>query len=111
MGIEAVTEANRGDFLVKLKPKRDRGIDEVISEVRDQVTKAYPQLDIEFPQVLQDQIGDLTSSPEPNGDRKLFSPDPALLKKWGPKIADRVRKVPGVADLKDGIENTISVPP
>jgi CzcA family heavy metal efflux pump len=109
LGLEAVTEANRGDFLVKLKPQRDRGIDEVISEVRDKVTKAYPQLDIEFPQVLQDQIGDLTSSPEPM-EIKLFSPDPNLLKKWGPKVADQVKKVPGVADLKDGIENTISGP-
>jgi len=109
LGLEAVTEANRGDFLVKLKPKRDRGIDEVISEVRDKVTKAYPQLDIEFPQVLQDQIGDLTSSPEPM-EIKLFSPDPDLLKKWGPKVAEQVKKVPGVADLKDGIENTISGP-
>jgi CzcA family heavy metal efflux pump len=109
LGLEAVTEANRGDFLVKLKPKRDRGIDEVISEVRDKVTKAYPQLDIEFPQVLQDQIGDLTSSPEPM-EIKLFSPDPVLLAKWGPKVADTVKKVPGVADLKDGIENTISGP-
>jgi len=109
LGLQAVTEANTGDFLIKLKPKRDRGIDEIISELRDKVGKAYPQLDVEFVQVLQDQIGDLTSSPEPM-EIKLFSPDPALLKKWGPKIAERVKKIPGVADLKDGIEDSISGP-
>ncbi len=109
LGLQAVTEANRGDFLVKLKDKRDRGIEEIISEIREKVSKAYPQLDIEFPQVLQDQIGDLTSSPEPI-EIKLFSPDPVLLKKWGPKIAERIKKVPMVADVKDGIENTISGP-
>ncbi len=109
LGLQAVTEANRGDFLVKLKEKRDRGIDEVIDEVRGKVSKAYPQLDIEFPQVLQDQIGDLTSSPEPI-EIKLFSPDPALLAKWGPKVAERIKKIPMVADVKDGIENTISGP-
>ncbi len=109
LGLLAVTEANNGDFLIKLKDKRDRGSDEIISELRDKIGKAYPQLDIEFAQVLQDQIGDLTSSPEPM-EIKLFSPDPALLAKWGPKVADTVKKVQGVADLKDGIENTISGP-
>ncbi|HEU5021280.1 MAG TPA: efflux RND transporter permease subunit [Bryobacteraceae bacterium] len=109
LGLEAVTEANRGDFLVKLKGKRDRGIDEVIDDIREKVSKAYPQLDIEFPQVLQDQIGDLTNSPEPI-EIKLFSPDPKLLAEWGPKIADRIKTIPMVADVKDGIENTISGP-
>jgi hypothetical protein len=28
LGLAAVTEANRGDFAVKLKSKRDRGVDE-----------------------------------------------------------------------------------
>ncbi len=109
LGLQAVTEANTGDFLVKLKDKRDRGIDEIISELREKVGKAYPQLDIEFVQVLQDQIGDLTSSPEPI-EIKLFSSDPKLLAKWGPKIAERIKKVPMVADVKDGLENTISGP-
>ncbi len=109
LGLFAVTEANRGDFLIKLKAKRDRGVDEIISELRAKINKDYPQLDIEFPQVLQDMIGDLTSSPEPI-EIKLFSPDPDVLKKWGPKVGDRIRKIQGVADVKNGIENTISGP-
>ena len=32
LGLAAVTEANRGDIAVKLKSKRDRSVDEVISE-------------------------------------------------------------------------------
>jgi multidrug efflux pump subunit AcrB len=66
-------------------------------------------LDVEFPQVLQDMIGDLTDSPDPI-EIKLFSPDNALLKQWAPRIADAIKKVPGVVDLKNGIENTISGP-
>ena len=107
LGLAAVTEANRGDFSVRLKRDRDRDIDEVISEIRAKVNKQYPQLDIEFPQVLQDMIGDLTDSPEPM-EIKLFSPDPNLLKDWGPKIADKVKKIKGVVDVKNGIEDTIS---
>ena len=79
----------------------------MISDVREKVNKKYPQLDVEFIQQLQDQIGDLTSSPEPI-EIKLFSPDADLLKKWAPKVAERIKKIKGVADVKDGIENTIS---
>jgi CzcA family heavy metal efflux pump len=107
LGLAAVTEANRGDFTVKLKRKRDRGIEAVISSVREEVNKKYPQLDVEFVQVLQDMIGDLTNSPEPI-EIKMFSADPELLKKWAPKVGERIKKIKGVADVKDGIENTIS---
>src|ERR1700693_4364736 len=37
LGIAAVTEANRGDFTVKLKTERKRAIDEVMSDIRGQV--------------------------------------------------------------------------
>ena len=109
LGLAAVTEANTGDFSVRLKRGNRRPIEAIISEIRAKVTKKYPQLDVEFIQVLQDMIGDLTSSPEPI-EIKLFSSDPALLKQWGPKIGEKLKKLKGVADVKDGIENTISGP-
>ena len=109
LGLAAVTEANTGDFSVMLKANRGRGVEDIIADVRDQVTAAYPQLDVEFVQVLEDMIGDLTSSPDPV-EVKLFSPDAALLKQWGPKVADAVKSVKGVVDIKNGIENTISGP-
>src|SRR6202043_2721402 len=37
LGLAAVTEANNGDFTVKLKNDRDRGIDEGIADVRSQI--------------------------------------------------------------------------
>ena len=107
LGLAAVTESNTGDFSVRLKRDRDRAIDEIISEVREKVNKQYPQLDVEFIQVLQDMIGDLTSSPEPI-EIKLFSADPKLLEEWAPKVAERIKKIKEVADVKDGIENTVS---
>jgi CzcA family heavy metal efflux pump len=109
LGLAAVTEANTGDFSVKLKRGRDRGVEEIISDIRGKVNKKYPQLDVEFIQVLQDMIGDLTSSPEPI-QIKLFSPDLALLKQWAPKIAKKIKSIKEVTDVKDGIENTISGP-
>jgi multidrug efflux pump subunit AcrB len=107
LGLAAVTEANTGDFSVKLKPDRKRSIEEVISAVRDKVNDEYPQLDVEFIQTLQDQIGDLSNSPEPI-EIKLFSQNTDLLKQWAPKVADRIKKIDTVKDVKNGIENTIS---
>jgi multidrug efflux pump subunit AcrB len=109
LGLAAVTEANTGDIAVKLKRKRDRAGDEVIAEVRQKVNKQLPMLDVEFVQLLQDMIGDLTSAPEPLVI-KLFSQDPVLLKTWAPQVGEAIKKVPGVVDVLDGIENTISGP-
>src|SRR5262249_54808147 len=109
LGLAAVTEANSGDFSVKLKRKRSRDVGEIIKDLRGQINQKYPQLDVEFIQVLQDMIGDLTSSPEPI-QIKMFSPDAKLLRQWSPKVAAKIKKISGVADVKDGIENTISGP-
>jgi CzcA family heavy metal efflux pump len=106
LGLAAVTEANTGDFLVRLKGGK-RGTEEVISDVRKKVNEEYPQLDVDFIQVLQDQIGDLSNSPDPI-EIKLFSQNPALLAKWGPKVGDRIKKIEVVKDVKNGIEDTIS---
>ena len=109
LGLAAVTEANTGDVLVKLKAKRDRDIEEIISDVRTDIKKQEPALDVEFIQVLQDMIGDLTSAPEPI-QIKLFSQDPKQLEEWAPKVADAIGKIKGVVDILNGIDNTISGP-
>src|SRR6202035_3607687 len=95
MGFAAVTEANTGDITVKLKEKRSRGIDDVIADVRHQIKTREPELDVEFTQVLQDNIGDLSNAPEPI-QIKLFSPDAALLSDVAPRVATEIGRVQGV---------------
>jgi multidrug efflux pump subunit AcrB len=109
LGLAAVTEANTGDISVKLKAHRSRGIEEVIDDVRRKIKAQEPAIDVEFIQVLQDMIGDLTSAPEPI-QIKLFSQDPKLLDEWAPKVADEISGIQGVVDVLNGIENTISGP-
>jgi len=114
LGLAAVTEPNTGDISVKLKDKRSRNIDEVISDIRAQVVKGEPALDVEFVQVLQDMIADLTGAPQPVVV-KLFCPDPDMLATWAPKVADalgrvQVKYTKPVVDIEDGIENTTSGP-
>ncbi len=109
MGLAAVTEANTGDFTVKLKAKRSRGIDDVMEDVRQQIKTTEPELDVEFTQVLQDMIGDLSNAPQPI-QIKIFANDAQLLAQLGPRVGDAIGKVPGVVDVENGIDNTISGP-
>ncbi|MGD0293951.1 MAG: efflux RND transporter permease subunit [Terracidiphilus sp.] len=109
LGLAAVTEANYGDFTVKLKAKRNRGIDDVMADVRAQIKATEPVLDVEFTQVLQDMIGDLSNAPEPI-QIKLFANDPALLEQLAPRVGNAISKIEGVVDVKNGIDNTLSGP-
>ncbi len=109
LGLIAVTEANTGDFAVKLKRGPRRSVDEVTSELRGRIAERFPMLEVEFVQLLQDMIGDLTSAPEPI-EIKLFSPDASLLREWAPKVADAIQSINGVVDVLNGIDNTISGP-
>ena len=109
LGPAAVTEPNTGDISVKLKRNRKRKGQEIIAEVRDKIKTAEPVCDIEIVQLLQDMIGDLTSAPEPVVI-KLFAQDPVLLSKWATAVGDNIKKIPGVVDVLNGIENTISGP-
>ena len=109
MGLAAVTEANTGDFTVLLTDHRSRGIDDVMEDARERIRAAEPELDIEFTQVLQDMIGDLSNAPEPV-QIKLFSSNQDLLNQLAPRVGDAIAKVPGVVDVENGIDNTISGP-
>ncbi|MGB9204165.1 MAG: efflux RND transporter permease subunit [Terriglobales bacterium] len=109
LGLAAVTEANTGDISVKLKLSRSRDIEDVIADVRAKIKTEEPAIDVEFVQVLQDMISDLTGEPQPV-EVKLFSQDAAMLEAWAPKVADAIAKDKGVVDVLNGIDNTISGP-
>src|ERR1700686_4118535 len=114
LGLAAVTEPNTGDIAVKLKDKRSRAIDDIIADVRGKVTTEEPSLDVEFTQVLQDMISDLTGAPQPVVVQ-LFSPDVDQLTTWAPRVADALGRIQinykkPIVDVEDGIDNTTSGP-
>jgi multidrug efflux pump subunit AcrB len=98
----AIAEPNTGDFLVKLRAKRNRSTAEVVEELRAKVHEAEPALHYEFPGVLSDLIGDLTWSPHPV-EIKIFSTNQAVLKEKAAEIAAAIEKIPGVVDVDDGL--------
>jgi CzcA family heavy metal efflux pump len=97
-----VVEPNTGDFLVKLKPKREHDTQEVIADLRSKFKASQPAIEWEFPGILGDLIGDLTWSPEPI-EIKLYSTDLDFLKKTAPEVEETIKTVKGVVDSKDGL--------
>jgi CzcA family heavy metal efflux pump len=97
-----ITEANTGDFFVRLRPFPRRGIEEIMNDVRDEIEKHIPGLQIELAQLMEDLIGDLTAVPQPI-EIKLYSDDDQLLRTLPPRVADTISKVRGVVEVKNGI--------
>jgi CzcA family heavy metal efflux pump len=97
-----ITEPNKGDFAVKLKPGHERATEEVEAELRDKIKKSEPSLEVEFVGILPDMIGDLTSSPEPI-EIKLFSEDAAALEAKAEEVETLITKVQGVVDTFSGV--------
>src|SRR5438874_1452332 len=97
-----LTEANTGDFFIRLKPFPRRGIEEVMDDVRTEIEKHIPGLQIELLQLMEDLIGDLTSVPQPV-EIKLYSDDEQVLRTLSSRVADTISKVRGVVEVKNGI--------
>ncbi|HYS95884.1 MAG TPA: efflux RND transporter permease subunit [Chthoniobacterales bacterium] len=97
-----VTEANVGDFFIRLKPFPRRGIEEVMKDVREEIEKHIPGLEVELLQLMEDLIGDLTSVPQPI-EIKLYSDDEQQLRTLPAKVAETISKVRGVVEVKSGI--------
>jgi multidrug efflux pump subunit AcrB len=106
------TEQNKGDVLVKLKPRcswprtwfgcpagtRTRGAEEVIDDMRTQIAQNISGVDVEFTQILQDMLGDLEGAPEPV-EIKLFGNNMPVLEQLAADIQPRLEKIKGLVDF------------
>jgi len=97
-----ITEPNTGDYLIQLKPDRKKSTEEVISEIRHQISVSQPALKIDFGQVIGDMLGDLMSSTQPV-EVKIFGNDQQKLQELAKQVAAMVKKVSGTADVFNGI--------
>jgi CzcA family heavy metal efflux pump len=97
-----LTESNRGDISVRLKSNRSRGIDAIMNDVRAKILATVPGVRIEFAQVIQDLIGDLSGTPEPV-EVKVFGSDTGAIADTARRVSDELRKIPGLVDVFDGI--------
>ncbi|MFN2623372.1 MAG: efflux RND transporter permease subunit [Chthoniobacterales bacterium] len=97
-----LSEANIGDFFVRLKPFPRRPIETVMDDVRTKIEEQVPGLEIETAQLMEDLIGDLTSVPQPI-EVKLYSDDEKTLSTVAPRVADAISKINGIVEVKSGI--------
>ncbi len=97
-----LSESNIGDFFVRLKPFPRRHIEEVMDDVRTHIEEHIPGLEVELLQLMEDLIGDLTSVPQPI-EIKLYNDDEKTLNSLAPRVAEAVRQVNGIVEVKSGI--------
>jgi hydrophobe/amphiphile efflux-1 (HAE1) family protein len=110
------TQMNSGDVLVRLKARgqRSRSAEEIITDLRDKLTAAVPDTEIEFVQLLQDMLGDLEGNPDPI-EVKIFGDDLERLSEVTEDLEGKLEKIDGVVDIvgmeESGPETTWEVDP
>ncbi|HEV7505199.1 MAG TPA: efflux RND transporter permease subunit [Thermoanaerobaculia bacterium] len=94
------TQPNKGDILVRLKPRsqRSRTAEGVIASLRPEVAELVPGMDTEFVQLLQDMIGDLEGAANPI-EVKIFGDDSGTLTGLAEQVQHEMEKVKGMVDL------------
>lgn len=97
-----LTEANTGDFFVRLKQGARPPTSVVMEHIREQVVAQVPGLDVDVAQLLEDMIGDLTAVPQPI-EVKLFSDNVAQLDATARKVAAQLGRIPGIVSILNGI--------
>ncbi len=91
LGAVGLTEANEGDFFVRLKPFPRRPIETVMDDVRSRIEHSVPGLHVEMAQLMEDLIGDLTAVPQPV-EIMIFSDNEQPAKKIGAQSGRRHRE-------------------
>ncbi len=108
------TPQNSGTIRVQLKPANERASYDVVSNrLRDELAELVPSAQFDFHQILEDMINDVSGAPAPL-EISIVGPDQATLVKYANAIADKLGKVPGVADVFSGViytDPTIQVAP
>ncbi|WP_029406815.1 efflux RND transporter permease subunit [Thiomicrorhabdus sp. Milos-T2] len=97
-----ITESNQGDMFIKLKPFPRPPIDQVMSEIRNQIAAKVPGVEVETALLMEDVIGDLTAVPQPI-EIKLYGDNFKSLIQTADKVAKAIASVKGVVEIKNGV--------
>ncbi|MBS0519371.1 MAG: efflux RND transporter permease subunit [Proteobacteria bacterium] len=91
------------EFFVPLKPfdKWRKGVDKekLIAEMNDALEKAFPGVEFNFSQYIQDNVQEAASGVKGENSVKIFGNDLETLARLGDEIKDAMATVPGIADL------------
>ena len=104
LGPITATETQRGDIAVVLAPRATRpDAEAMIDDVRRRLDAAVPDVRIEFVQILEDVLNDLSGAPRPI-EIRASGEDPAVLQRIAQQVAKRLDGTASLVDFYDGIE-------
>jgi len=107
------TPQNAGTIRVMLREHGNIKFDDVADRLRDAFTKLVPGADLEFHQLLEDQLNDLSGAPEPI-QLEVTGPDQRQLISISHVLMHGLSRIDGLVDTFDGIvvdNQTIRVTP
>jgi CzcA family heavy metal efflux pump len=97
------TPQNRGLIRVSLAPEGKRlGYDALTDQLRDKVTAAFPAAQLDFHQILEDVIDDLSGAPRPI-EITLAGQSQAVLNALATTLTEKISDIPGVVDPASGV--------
>jgi len=107
------TPRNAGTIRVSLRESSKEKFDQVADRLRDAFDKSVPGADLEFHQLLEDQLNDLSGAPEPI-QIEITGPDQARLISISHVLMHGLARIDGLVDTFDGVvvdNQTIRVAP
>jgi CzcA family heavy metal efflux pump len=97
-------QVREGKLRVRLKPENQRaGYDAVADRLRDKISTAVPAAQLEFTQLLEEVLGDLSGSVRPVMIT-LSGPDQTTLVQLATELTNKLQNVQGLADVFSGVE-------
>jgi CzcA family heavy metal efflux pump len=97
------TQPHEGDILISLKPAGERRkMQDIFSDLRDQLKREVPEMETEFVPLIQDQINDLAGVAAPV-EVKIFGPDLSELRRLATDVGEAVTKTEGTADVNEHV--------
>ncbi len=94
--------ANEGDYSIQLKHDRTKSTEEVINNLRHNISEKVPVLNIEFGQRIADLLGDLIGKAQPI-EVKIFGEDYTKLQEIAEQCHNVMINIPGIVDIDDGL--------
>jgi len=109
LGPITATETHTGDIAVVLAPRKTRpDAEAMIDDVRQRLDAAVPEARIEFVQILEDVLNDLSGAPRPI-EVRTSGEDAAVLGRVARDVAKRLDGAPSLVDFYDGVEAEVPI--
>jgi multidrug efflux pump subunit AcrB len=107
LGPVTATLMNRGDIAVQLKARRLRPeAEEVMGRLRRSLDATMPNVRIEFVQILEDVLGDLSGNPRPL-EVRILGEDQVVLQRLAEETEKRLDGTPHLVDYYRGVEDQV----